>query len=223
MNRYIFLLSTLICVFTGCKPDSPLNIPEGFDPNSPVTYQPTIKNFTWSYSLSFAGKSIPYTRIMNGKAATINGNTLFEATVSPASSPSEKVYFGSSNHIYRFRNDGLPNGAEIDLEYLNDTAKVKYSWEKGIIDPESNAVVGKSITTIKETGITKEVKGVKYRDVIHTEVKTQYITGRDTFTDMTTYDFYIARAVGIIQLDTKNHLGGESLNTSLQLEKYFVK
>jgi hypothetical protein len=139
------------------------------------------------------------------------------------SSKTEKSYLNISNHVYTLRSESLGDEMAADFEYLNDTAKVNYTWTKDIAaDATTNEAGGRIIGTIKEKGISKAVKGVTYKNVVHTQLTVQYDMG-DNFQDVVVYHFYAAKAIGIIQIDADVSLFGINLKTSTQLQSYSIK
>jgi hypothetical protein len=60
-----------------------------------------------------------------------------------------------------------------------------------------------------------------YTDVIHTKLKLQFDTGSgfDTYQDM---DYYIAKGVGIIYINTQNHLSSTG-KSDTALNSYTIK
>src|SRR5437763_1497490 len=55
--------------------------------------------------------------------------------------------------------------------------------------------------TIMEKGISRSINGRTFNDVIHTKVEVQYDYGTG-FQTFVTYDFYLAKGVGLIESDS---------------------
>lgn len=221
MKKYLLLI-IIVLFITSCKKDSPI-FPEGFGPGQPniVTYQPISKNSSWIYT-NTEGKDISTTtQTITGNTAFFSGVKFFEALNKYSNDPeTDKVYYSQSNHVYTMRSDGFIDDYTSEMVYLIDSAKVNDTWSSPIIDDDLDEEVGKIVGTLKEKDSKKLVNGVWYKNVIHTQVKTQYLD-MDDFEDIAVYDFYVAKGIGIIQMDIKMDLLG--INASSKLTSYTIK
>ncbi|WP_315816095.1 hypothetical protein [Paraflavitalea speifideaquila] len=68
------------------------------------------------------------------------------------------------------------------------------------------------------------VEGKSYKDVTHTQIELQYdIPGLGVLT-FATYDYYIAKNIGIIKIDTEGDLTwGGGIKTESNLIDYSIK
>lgn len=218
MKRFLLLLITA-CIIS-CKEDSPI-FPEGFGPNQPnvVTYQPMFNSASWVYTHSTDFGSSTQIQNMPGNKINFGGKAFYEAVnLSLEDSTIEKSYFSIKNHIYTLRSESTDFQMGLELEYLNDTAKVNHTWSRDFLDDsESEETRIKRITTvILGKDMTKTVHGKTYKNVIHTRL-TVSISGMDDFEEVARYDFYIAKAIGIIQVDSEG-----DWKSSKQLKSFSV-
>lgn len=222
MKKYLLVLITA-CTILSCKKDSPI-FPEGFGPDQPniITYQPMFTSANWVYvNSSDNGNSIQIQNIPGNKI-NFGGKAFYEAvSLSLDDSTVEKSYFSIKNHVYTLRSESTDFQMGLELEYLNDTAKVRHTWSKDFLDDSDSeeARIKRITTVIMGRDMTKTVRGKVYKDVIHTRL-TVSISGLDAFEEVARYDFYIAKAIGIIQIDSEG--GSADTKSSKQLKSFSV-
>jgi hypothetical protein len=90
------------------------------------------------------------------------------------------------------------------MQVLNDTTALNHTWTTHISDSGYiNGVPECIIGTVVEKGVTKTIGGKIFTDVINTTVELQYDIGLGGgFETFTTYHFYVAKGVGLIEIDT---------------------
>jgi hypothetical protein len=192
----------------------------------PGTYQPFSKNSYWKYRQTgtLAGEQ---TITSTGQNRTVNGILcgVFNST-STLTPGTTEGFFGVKDHnYYTVLKGASPNtGAIIDVNflYLNDTASVGYTW--GNAAGTGNGFKAFTPGEIIEKGITITVEGKSYKDVTHTRVDLQYeIPGFGVFT-FATYDYYVAKNIGIIKVDTKgDDMWASGLASEMNLIEYSIK
>jgi hypothetical protein len=195
----LLLLIAITFCFAGCKKDTnPI----------PATdeYLPLTNGSTWHYSYSTdAGNTDTLTLQMTGGTTLISGKTYYNIS-SIDNEGSSMGYFYVGNHNYATRTTDNGTGSSIELQLLNDTASVGYTW---ITNPTANGQLGgdpvRTMNTIKEKNISRVINGKTFTHVIHTEVQLQYNFGNG-FETSVIYDFYLAKGVGMIETDA-NTLG----------------
>lgn len=210
----ICLISVL---FTSCGKNSS----DDPDPNDSQTastsYQPLTVNSTWTYLTDYPTAdnvvltATASTQTYNNKAYTV-------VQAKGAKLGSQNQYFYNANHLYNYRVpvDGM---GTIDFTYLNDNAAVNATWKANVTDDGTlNGIPAQMTGTITEKGITKTVSGKQYTDVIHTTILLQYNIA-STYTTFATYDFYVAKGIGIIEMDSSTF----GLTSTLKLQSYQIK
>jgi hypothetical protein len=186
------------------------------------TYQPMSANSYWKYRQSgtFTGES---TLTATGKKKTVNGIDYYIFNGSGVGGG--EALFGIKDHNYYQLAQGVaPNGASFDINflYLNDTASVGYTWQHQA--GQGNGFTAHTPGTIVEKGITMTVEGKTYKDVIHTRMEIQYdmpVFGSITFA---TYDYYIAKNIGVIKADSEGDpILTNNAKTASNLFEYSIK
>lgn len=190
------LLSVLVAFIfccLGCKKDSNQNPADG-------AYLPLTDGSFWKYSYaSDGGTTDTLTVKMTGGTTLIDGKTYYNAA-STYKKGTSLGYFYAGNHIYATRtaDEGL---GSMELQLLNDTASVGYQW---ITIPNASGELGgtqvRTVNTIKEKNITRTLNGKTFTSVIHTQVQLQYKSSSGFGTSVT-YDFYLAKGIGLIEND----------------------
>ena len=210
--RGIFSVFAVIifCCF-GCKKEAKQG-PEG-------EYLPLTDGSTWKYNYASDGGTTDTLIVkMTGGTTQINGRAYYNAssTYRQGTSPG---YFYAGNHFYVTRTADEGSGS-IELQLLNDTASVGYQW---ITIPTDNGLLGgtpvQTINTIKEKNITRTLNGKTFTNVIHTQVQLQYNNGSG-FGTTVTYDFYLAKGIGLIENDANTE---DILHETETLFDYSVK
>ena len=190
------------------------------------TYMPVSKNSYWKYKLTgiFPGET---TLTCTGTSRTVNGLSCIVFTSTSTSTPgTAEGFFAIKDHNYYTIQKGVsPNtGAAFDINflYLNDTASVGYNWNYKA--GQGNGYTAYLDGTIMEKGITMTVEGKTYKDVIHTEIELQYDIPMVGILTFATYDYYVAKNVGIIKLDSEgNPVLSPGTQSFMDLIEYSVK
>jgi hypothetical protein len=129
-------------------------------------------------------------------------------------------YIYEGGHFYNFRGTVLGSAISLELQLCNDAEPAGYSWTSQVTDNGSvNGVPAQTVNKIISTNGNMTVNGKNYTNVIHTQVDLQYDFGAG-FESATTYDFYLAKGIGLIEADT-NFSG--TLMESSTLTSYSVK
>lgn len=226
MKKILFGLLAAASLMTSCKKESSFEVNSGNGPGAGGDYQPNAKGSYWKYKEdgAFSGET---TLTSTGQTKTINGIPVVLFTGTSTSMPgSSDGYYGKKDHnYYTIVSGSSPNtGAAFDMSflYLNDTASVGYTWTH-------NAGQGNGFSAIIDGAIVErdiiiQVAGKTYKDVIHTSFDLSYdipVIGKLPFA---TYDYYVAKNIGIVQIETKtNPLVGASVQTLSNLVQYSIK
>lgn len=210
----LFVIALTICI-VGCKPDKPV-----FPDSAPTSdsYQPVTKGTYWKFNGVISGITLTQTTTMTGATETINGKLYYTANT-VAGTQSENSYYYHGGGKYTFRSTSMVNGITLEFVYLIDDMTVGKKWTAPVSDNGTvNSFPAQLVGEIMESGISKVVGGKTFTNVVHTKLLLQYnITG--AMETWTTYDFYVAKGVGWIQLDSSTF----GLETSTTISSYSIK
>jgi hypothetical protein len=185
------------------------------------SYYPLTKDSWWKYKDSLSGT------VTDGKAInrtkTING-IVYTAIVPVTAPATDTSWFAAPRPNYYISQKGVsPSGNAFDItfHYLNDTASVGYNWQYNA--GQGNGFIAYIKTTIMEKNISITVAGKNYTNVIHTRLDLSYdVLG--TLMDFGSYDYYIAKGIGIVKIRTElTMFGMPLLQTSADLLDYQIK
>ncbi|TFF35192.1 hypothetical protein [Mucilaginibacter psychrotolerans] len=203
MKKYILsLLAITTILFSACKKDN-ANNPA---PNESGAYQPFTAGSTWSYRNETAAigddtdAEVEITvNTMTDATKVYNGKTFYKLT-SVTGGETESTYLNFTNHVYYNYSFNAEADMALELPYLNDELAVSDTWTVPIVvagAPESQI---KGI--VAEKGITKTILGKTYNNVIHNKLELQSKLG-GVFTTIFTFDFYVAKNIGVIAIYTR--------------------
>jgi hypothetical protein len=166
------------------------------------TYLPVSSGSTWTYNDISGGSTSQLIVTMTGGTSVINGKTYYAGTSASSTKGTSTGYFYSANHSYSLRATSATANITLELQMGNDEQNAGYSWtttptDNGTVD----GVAAKTVNTIKEKNVSKVVNGKTFNNVIHTQVDLQYNLGTG-FQSVATYDIYLAKGVGMIEIDT---------------------
>lgn len=226
-TKFLLVLATAIFFFASCDKKDDSN-PK--PPAPPDTFVNTNAGSTWTYHEDNAssGTSVgsDYTITSTTGDTTIGSRKYHVYSYSYGGSQ----YLNLTGHEY-YQYDSIPIGGGIALErlYLKDDAAKGATWSQdvnvtvpGIIIP----IPLKVTNTIAEKGITRTVKGVEYKDVIHVSTSlSSALIPSPGFTSA--IDSYFAPKYGLIENTTKvdiNSMGVvEKVDLSTQLVSAVLK
>ena len=199
MIRHLPVILVLIAIcFGGCKKDvkSPVSLSD--------SYFPVTKGSSWTYKdiLQDLGTDT-VTTTLTGDSAIFNGKTFYVASSTSRFKGNGTDYFYAAKHAYIFRSLNAYAGQTVELEVYNDTAKLKQGNISIPTDQAiANSIPARAINTIEEINLTRTIDGKVFSNVIHTHVDFQYdYENGNGFQTNFTYDFYIAKGIGIIEYD----------------------
>lgn len=223
MKLNLLALSCLIAFgLSSCKKDDSEPVIADYHQNS-SSYYPVTKNSKRTYETSMSGTVITYQETITGATKVFDGKTYYEAEVKTTNQADSKSYFYEGNNTYRTLTIIPGYNIELSLEYLNDKEPVGFSWTKNVTpDGTVNGIDAQIIGTIKEKNLTKTVKGKTYNNVIHTQLELQYDYLGTGFETSTTYDFYVAKSIGVILGDSKINSFGIAVNAKTELINYQI-
>lgn len=205
----LFLLSFIFTGLISCKKDVSPNTPPT-DTAAPGAYLPLTKDTYWRYSnTGFTNDTSVVT--MLGITNVIDGIT-YEAALSETNSEKDTAYYAVKGHDYYAAAN--VEGHFISMLILNDSLNVNGTWT---VDFITNTLPGRGNGKIIEKGISLTVNGNTYQNVIHTSYVLQF-SFLNTYIDIAYYDFYFAKDIGIIRIDSKTSTDGSNFregNTSI--------
>ena len=224
-KNLLILLPIALLIFSGCKKDV------GYLTNGAAgtgdTYFPVTKSTTWTYADGPTTSANLQTTVMTGGTAVFNNKTYYTAADASGATPGVNGYIYSSNHVYSERAVVTSNGttATEDITFLNEATPVGSAVTLKISDDGLvNSVPSREILTTMESGISKTVLGQPFSNVIHTKAEIQFDYGLGNgFETFFTYDFYLAKNIGLIETDGTLSFFGLSLTTNSYLKSYTIK
>ncbi len=217
MKPYYLLIALSAILFTSCQKELNYDVTTGGTTNA-GNYQPTTKDSYWKYQDSSLTGEIT-TLLATGTTKTINAKSYDVFSTSTSGQPATESYFNRSGNQYSVL--GFVGGTvNLEFIYLNDKEAVGYTWSynAGTVNGFAAKINGK----ILGKGISKTVNAVNYTDVIHTQLDLQYDLGAG-FQSVGIYDFFIAKGVGIIRVESNLSLFGASIITVSNLIDYSIK
>ncbi|RVU01786.1 hypothetical protein EOD41_07460 [Mucilaginibacter limnophilus] len=220
MKKTIFTLAAVATLFLGaCKKDKDDNNNPGGKGDS---YQPVTAGSVWKYrNTSFGeGASVDTsTNTMLAETKNVNGKT-YHILNSVTGDETSQGFIGVNGSVYSMYYEAGLNEA-IALTYLNDAKNAGDNWTEDLVvqDGETEFTV-KVKTTIVEKGISKNILGKNYSNVIHSKVELQVELEEGEWETLSQLDFYVAKGVGIIGIYSK--FGDEDVSKS-ELFNYNIK
>ena len=213
MKKAILIISLLyITLISACVVDKS-GMP---DSASGYTYQPLTAGSNWVYKNtdSLSVDSVNVTMTSTTKTA---GTNVYHLATSVEEGDVSQGYYGINHHLYTMT-DFLTG---FELTYLDDTKPVGGTW--GIAYSDSTGSI-QLTGTVVEKDINHTVLNKTYNKVIHTRVTFQLnissgLTGGFDMSGYATYDFYVARNIGIIEIDDHDTDG----SSKSELVSYQIK
>lgn len=203
MKKYLLAIITAALFATGCsskknepKPDS--------DSTNADSYLPVAAGNKWTYNdeVTAHGASIETTEMVGG-TLVINGKTYYTQTNNSPVNGITTNYFYASDHTYAVRTSNHSTSLAIEFILGNDIYPVGYSWTT---TPTDDGVLfgypTHAVNTIIEKNITLTVGDKTFFNVIHTQVNVEQDAGGG-FKSIGTYNFYLAKGVGLVQKITQ--------------------
>lgn len=209
MKQGWLLISFFIAAFfLGCKKDRNVTPAGG-------TYLPVTAGSTWKYSYaSDGGTTDTLVLKMIGGTTQINSKTYYNV-LSTYKQGASQGYFYAGNHIYTTRSAPIGSSVAMEFQLLNDTASVGYQW---ISNPTDDGMIegkpARTVNTIIGRNMSRTINGMTFSNVSHTQVQLQYDQGSG-FQTTVTYDFYLAKGIGLIENDSN------TLDTFYETETLF--
>lgn len=180
------------------------------------SYIPLTTGTFWIYKDSATGGNDTATVLADER---LQNNITFRKVSITGGTEDQYTYYGVLDHNYYI--SGEENGIELTMLVLNDLTEVGGTWvyDMGMI----NNIPARGTGTILEKGISLNVQGRNYEDVIHSRYIMAYnLLG--TYVDFAEYHFYFAKGVGVIKVHSSISDGmGNDMVSSQELVNYSVK
>jgi hypothetical protein len=227
--RYEILVAVSALLLANCKLDKPDISSAAGTTVGPVdttgnadSYQPTGKGYYWAYhQTSDQGSPSDELTTLTGATATFNGKT-YDAATDKLDTASGTIYFYHANNDYSIRSNVIGTGFVVEYLYLKDNIAEGQTWTAPVTDYGTLAgfpahVIGQVV----KRDTTMIVASTTFKNVAHSQLLLQYnVTG--AFETYQVIDFYVAKGVGIIEIDTEVKQPG-ILKTQKLLTSYKVK
>lgn len=219
MKKYLLVLfcTTLLFTANSCKKES--DAAEEETVKGSDSYQPATAGSYWKYSGTAAGVAETSTFTVTGKTKVFNNKTYVEVTQASQNFGNQTGYFYIGDGSYAQRASTYINGITVELQYLKTNLEVGSTWTANITDNgQLNGIPARIIGKVLEKDAKRTVNGKSFANVIHTSLDLQYnISG---FSTVMTYEFYVAKGVGIIEI--KSTSGGTVMSSS-KITEYKIK
>ena len=197
MKTKFLILALAVLLFSSCEKDD-----KDESTTETVTYINTNPGSSWTYHETNSSGITPlntdYTLVSSSTDSSINGKSYHVYNYSYGGSQ----YLNITGHDY-FQYDSIPGGLNqvFDRLYLKDNASVGTTWKQdlSVTVPGVPLPVPATITnTITEKGISREVNGTTYTNVIH--VSTTITSSLIPASALTSaIDSYYAEKYGLIE------------------------
>jgi hypothetical protein len=214
-----FIAVAFLITFGSCSKE--LSVENNIDTTGTIivpdtTYQPLEAGSSWVYQDSATG--VTTTLSATDSDTIVNGQsyTVFHAL---SGGQTADQYFSISSHDYfsfGVFGYGLPSVVSL---YLNDTASAGYNWQvsAGTFNGYPAQIQGQII----DTGLIVTIGSNTFPNVIHSQVNMQYNVGSGFQTPYATYDYYVAKGVGIIKIQLS--IPSVPLQATLNLVSYSIQ
>lgn len=222
MKKALLLITfSLMILASACKLDAPVYPTSNNGPNNSGSdsFQPVTAGTYWRFNGDVGGVPLTQTITMTGATEMVAGKLFYVGTnVMGGVSAANNYYHGGGNYI--LRGTSLGGGITLDFVYLIDDMTVGRTWTARLTaDGTVNTVPAQFVGKLVEANITRTISGKSFTDVVHTQGQLQYnLTG--TMETFQTYDFYIARGVGLIQIESSTNTGIKTVNS---IAEYSIK
>lgn len=226
MKTNILIFCFAVLLFSACKKDDNGNTPT----TQTTTYLNTTSGSSWTYHEINSSGTTPsntdYTLVSSAKDTSINGKSYHIYNYSYGGNQ----YLNVTGHDY-YQYDSIPGGLNKVFErlYLKDDEAVGTVWKQdlNVNIPGIPLAVPATITnTIAEKGISRNVNGTNYTNVIHvtTTISSSLIPSSSLTSSI---DSYYAEKFGLIENSSKvslNFLGAsEEVNVETKLTSAILK
>jgi len=226
---YLIIFLFLAATLTSCRKDNSAFV----GPSSGTaggsqseSYYPVEKGTERTYRLTddISNTTITSVETSTGNKKTFNNESYSEVSTKLNNSPTlSKSYIYEKDGVYRFRGETLAYGIELQFEYLNTNVAVGGTWTKPVNESGTvNGAPARIVCTMAEKNISKVVNGKTFNNVIHTTVDLQYDLSNG-FETVATYEFFSAKGVGIIEIDTEMDFFGFKSTSKTELMSYTIK
>ena len=186
-------------------------------------YLPLTAGTFWTYMETVGSTIDTVTNKLTGTTSTINGKLYYNITSTSQKTGTTTGYFSAIDHVYTERTTVSGIGT-VEFLYLKDNLAVGGTWTTSFSDSGTiNGLPSQLLGKITEINISHTVQGKTYSSVIHTTLQIQYNYGTG-FTTASTYEFYTAKGIGIIDIESLITLPGSApITGSTLLINYSIK
>lgn len=221
MKRFYLPLLVMLALFvTRCKMDPP-DLGGFFD--SVDTYQPITKGSTWTYKKTLNSGAPSYEIMtMTGDRTVINNKTYYGVN-DKVDSTTNITYFCHNNGDYFIRSSLLGDGITVEYLYLKDDVGIGQTWTAPVTDDGTlGGAPARIVGKVLKRDTTMVLASITFEKVTRSQLLLQYNIGTsDGFQTYQTIDFYTAKGVGIIKIDSD--AGELNLNSSTDIVSYKIE
>jgi len=185
------------------------------------SYQPTTSGSVWKYVNMVTGKPDELITVKAvGTTFNINNRVYYTVTSASSLNGTATNYYFTNGVFYTIRGASLVSGATSEFQYLDNSFTVGTKWTVSVNDAGFiNGVPGRFVGSTIEKDVTKTIGENTFTNVIHTTVNLEFDYG-EGFVTTATYDYYVAKGVGMVEVDTS--VAGSVVSTET-ITSYDVK
>lgn len=209
-QKLLIAIALSAVVLVSCKKDKKIV----FFPTS-NSYLPLTKGSTWQYTLSGGGADT-LTITSTGDTSIVGGEVYYNTiNAYKRAGITDQGFFFDIDHINGTVAPSPSLGVNVQLQMLNDTASVGYTWtSQPTSSGQINGIAVQAVNKILGKNISWTVGGHTFTSVIHTQTVIQYNEGGGNFQTFVTYDFYLAKGIGLVEQD-ENLTGAPAITEKL--------
>ncbi len=212
----LVLIVLIILIGYGCKKNSyETDIATLAEVDTTKGYAPAVSGSYIKYRAVSGTIIDTITNTLTGSTTTINAKLFNVASIYSIAHGLSTAYYANISHTYTLRTASA--GTTLEILYLIDNVPAGSTWtapltDLGTIGGAQVQLIGK----LTEKNISRTVSNLIFNNVIRTTIQLQYNTGL-AFTTYATYEYYIAKGVGIIEVDASSiNFMGVAASTSTQ-------
>lgn len=221
INLRNFLYVAMLIALASCSKSQVIVTPVTGHNTNTGSYLPVTKGSYWEYAYTQNGITDTATTTMTGLVTSYDDVNYYEASTSfkRRNFPDATCYLSADDHVYKMLS--ISKTDTSNLYFFNDTTALNNTWmakvnNSGIINGQPARYAG----GIVEQNINLTVEGKTYTGVTHSKIYLQYYLGNNNYTTAETYDFFIVKGIGPIEIFTST---GAGITGSQSLIAYAIK
>ena len=224
MKRIVLYCLILSFVATSCQKEVDGELPGDDDVPAADSYLPLTKGTTWKYKET-GFSNTEYTMTVTDRKQTVNNINFTVVTSDFSGTVTEGLMAQKGANYYINQSGNSPNtGASFDFTmlFLNDKEAAGYTWDFN--GGQGGGFTAKIPGKIIGRGLSMTVAGKNYTDVIHTQLTMSYDIPMIGTVDAMIYDYYVAKGVGIIRIESETPPAiPVPVSSVVELQDYSIK